>query len=80
VIADLISPTQAAVFAALEAGVTLAPVHDHVKQDTEPPFVKIGTIEGTNVGSKEEPREEFEVEVHSIYRGADRSSFAGHHE
>jgi hypothetical protein len=73
VIADLISPTQAAVFAALEAGVQGAPVYDHVKQDTPPPFVKIGTIEGTNVGSKEDPREEFDVEVHTIYRGADRS-------
>jgi hypothetical protein len=70
---DLMSPTQAAVFAALEAGVTLAPVYDHVKQGTEPNFVKIGAINGTNEGAREEQREEFEVEVHSIYRGADRT-------
>jgi hypothetical protein len=69
---DLMAPTQAAVFAALEAGVTLAPVHDHVNQGTEPNFVKIGAINGTNEGAREEQREEFEVEVHSIYRGKDR--------
>ena len=46
---DLMAPTQAAVFAALEAGVTLAPVHDHVKAGTEPNFVKIGAINGTNL-------------------------------
>jgi hypothetical protein len=70
---DLMSPTQAAVFRALEAGVTLAPVYDHVKPGTEPNFVKIGAINGTNEGAREEQREEFEVEVHSIYRGADRT-------
>jgi hypothetical protein len=45
-----------------------------VKQGTEPNFVKIGAINGTNEGAREEQREEFEVEVHSIYRGADRAS------
>jgi hypothetical protein len=70
---DLMSPTQAAVFKALETGVTLAPVHDHVKPGTEPDFVKIGAINGTNEGAREEQREEFEVEIHSIYRGADRT-------
>jgi hypothetical protein len=70
---DLMSPTQAAVFTALEAAVSLAPVHDHVKPGTEPDFVKIGAINGTNEGAREEQREEFEVEVHSIYRGADRT-------
>jgi hypothetical protein len=73
-IPDLLSPTQAAVFTALEAGVTLAPVYDSVKQGTEPPFVKIGTINGTNEGTKEDPRELFEVEIHTIYRGLDRTS------
>jgi hypothetical protein len=70
---DLMSPTQAAVFTALEAGVSLAPVHDHVKPGTEPDFVKIGAINGTNEGARDEQREEFEVEVHSIYRGSDRA-------
>jgi hypothetical protein len=70
---DLMAPAQAAVFAALDAGVTRAPVHDHVKQGTEPNFVKIGAINGTNQGAREEQREEFEVEIHSIYRGSDRA-------
>lgn len=70
---DLVSPTQAAVYAALAAGVTLAPVHDHVKQGTEPNFVQIGAIEVGNEGSKEEQRERIEVEVHTIYRGKDRA-------
>jgi hypothetical protein len=70
---DLMSPTQAAVFSALEAGVTKAAVYDHVKQGIGPNFVKIGAIYGTNEGAREEQREEFEVEVHSIYRGADRT-------
>jgi hypothetical protein len=69
---DLLTPTQAAIFKALEAGVTLAPVYDHVKPDTQPNFVKIGAIDGTNQSAREEQREEFEVEVHTIYRGADR--------
>src|SRR4051794_12165799 len=74
---DLMMPTQAAVFKALEAGVTLAPVYDHVKPGTEPNFVKIGAIDGTNQSAREEQREEFEVEVHSIYRGADRGELMG---
>lgn len=71
---DLLSPTQAAIFAALEAGVTSAPVLDSVKQDTPPPFVKIGAIDGTNDSARDEQREEFEIEVHTIYRGGDRTA------
>jgi hypothetical protein len=70
---DLLAPTQAAVFTALAAGVHLAPVMDTVKQDTKPNFVKIGSIDGTNLGAREEQFEEFEVEVHTIYRGSDRA-------
>jgi hypothetical protein len=71
---DLMSATQAAVFGALDDRVTLAPVHDHVKQDTDPPFVKIGTIETISEGGKDEQAETLQVEVHTIYRGADRSA------
>lgn len=70
---DLMSATQEAVFRALEAGVTLATVHDHVKQDMQPPFVKLGTIETDNEGDKKDQRELLQVEVHTIYRGSDRS-------
>jgi hypothetical protein len=70
---DLMSAGQAAIFAALETGVVLATVHDHVKQDTAPPFVKIGAIATNNEGGKGEQAETLEVEIHTIYRGADRS-------
>lgn len=70
---DLMAPTQAAFFTALEAGVTRAAVYDHVKQGTQPNFVKIGVIHGTNEGAREEQLEQFEVEVHTVYRGGDRS-------
>jgi hypothetical protein len=70
---DLMAPTQAAVFTALKSGVSKVPVHDHVKPGTEPSFVKIGAINGTNDSAREEQREEYEVEIHSIYRGADRT-------
>lgn len=71
---DLMSATQLAFFQALEAGVTLAAVHDHVKQDTNPPFVQVGTIETVNEGAKDEQSERLEVEIHTIYRGADRAA------
>jgi hypothetical protein len=70
---DLMSAGQEAVFVALEAGVDLASVHDHVKQDTDPPFVKIGEITTSNEGTKGDQAEILEVEVHTVYRGADRS-------
>lgn len=70
---DLLTPTQAAVYAALKSRVTLAPVYDHVKQDTQPDFVKIGAIDGTNEGARDEQREQFIVEVQSVYRGGDRT-------
>lgn len=71
---DLMSAAQSAVFAALSAGVSAAPVRDHVKQDTQPPFVKIGAIETDNEGDKHDQRELLSVEIHTIYRGADRTA------
>lgn len=70
---DLLTATQAAAFAALEAGVTLAETYDVIPQDTQPNFVKIGEIKIVNVGSKHAQAERFEVEVQSIYRGKDRT-------
>jgi hypothetical protein len=72
---DLLSPTQAAVVAALQAGVNsdLAAVYDTVDQDTQPPFVIVGEIRSTNDSAREEQLEEFEVDVHSVYRGGDRT-------
>jgi hypothetical protein len=67
------SAAQGAAFAALTSGVSQAAVHDHVKQDTQPPFVKIGAIESASDGGKGEQLELITIEVHSIYRGADRT-------
>ncbi len=73
---DLMSATQQAVFRALLAGVPghIAAVYDHIDQDTQPPFVRIGAIEAVNESDKSDQCERFEVEVHSIYRGSDRSA------
>lgn len=71
---DLMRATQDAFFEALSAAVppTLATVRQHVKQDTRPPLVIIGTIESDNEGSGEQT-EHLYVEVQSIYRGGDRA-------
>jgi hypothetical protein len=73
---DLMSPTQEAVFEALADAIPdeVAEVLDHVPQDRPiERFVKLGAIEEENVGTKDEPRSRFEIEVHTIYRGTDRS-------
>jgi hypothetical protein len=72
---DLTTAVQNAVFAALKAHVPaqLGGAHDHVKQDTPPPFNKIGAIEVANEGGKGEQRERFVIEVHSIHRGNSRA-------
>lgn len=72
---DLMSAAQEAAFKALAAAIPpeLAEVYDHVPQGTEPNFVKLGAIEASNEGDKDDQRERFELEVHTIYRGADRS-------
>ena len=69
---DLMSATQEGVYGPLKAAVSLAAVHDHVKQGTQPPFVQLGSIDSSNEGTKHEQRELISFEVHTIYRGADR--------
>lgn len=71
---DLMSAVQAAVFATLAQAIdpAVAEVFDHVPQDFEGTFIKVGAIECVNEGSKDEQGERFEVEVHTIYRGTDR--------
>ena len=72
---DLMSATQAAMFARLAAAIApeTASVHDHVKQDAAMPFVRLGQIDSEGVGGKGEQEERFEVEVQTLYRGTDRS-------
>jgi hypothetical protein len=74
---DLMSATQTAVYQALVSGGLSIPVYDHVKQDTQPNFIKIGHISCANEGTKEDQQERFEVEIHAIYRGSDRGELLG---
>lgn len=71
---DLIAGSRGAVFALLEAGVTLAPVFDTVEQDSKPPFVMIDEIEWENEGSKAEPLLKISLKVATVYRGGDRDA------
>ena len=72
---DLLTPAQDAVIAALKAGVPtqLGSVHQHVKQDTQPPFVMVGSIDASNEGSKGSQSENITVELHFVTRGPSRA-------
>jgi hypothetical protein len=72
---DLMSAVQAAVFSKLEADMPeeLAAVFDTVPQDHKGDFVLLGAIEGSNEGRPGEQSERFEIEVHAVYQGKDRS-------
>lgn len=72
---DLITPSQDAVIARLKAGVPaqLGSVHQHVKQDTPPPFVMVGSIDASNEGSKGSQAETITVELHFVTRGPSRA-------
>lgn len=72
---DLIEPAQDAVIALLKAGVPaeLGSVHQHVKQDTKPPFVMVGSIDSTNEGAKGSQTELISVELHFVFRGSARA-------
>lgn len=74
-IVDLITPSQDAVIACLKAGVPpqLGSVHQHVKQDTQPPFVMVGSIDVSNEGSKGSQSELVSVELHFVTRGSTRA-------
>lgn len=74
-IVDLITPSQDAVIARLKAGVPpeLGSVHQHVKQDTPPPFVMVGSIDSSNEGSKGSQSEAITVELHFVTRGSSRA-------
>ena len=72
---DLLTPSQDAVIAKLKAGVppALGSVHQHVKQDTQPPFVMVGSIDAANEGSKGAQAENITVELHFVTRGPTRA-------
>ena len=74
-IVDLVTPSQDAVVARLKADVPpeLGSVHQHVKQDTKPPFVMVGSIDISNEGSKGSQTELVSVELHFVTRGSSRA-------
>jgi hypothetical protein len=71
---DLLTPTQDAFYAALKQGVSpnIANVRQHVKENTPPPLLIVGTIESDDEGGKHQQLERMQVEIQSVYRGADR--------
>jgi hypothetical protein len=74
-IIDLLTPSQDAVIARLKAGVPpdLGTVHQHVSQDTKPPFVMVGAIDSSNEGGKGSQTELISVELHYVFRGSTRA-------
>ena len=66
-----------AIFAAgITVGGTVWPVYDTVPQGTQPPFLKIGTVETSDEGRPGEQFERLNVEVIGVYRGGDRADLA----
>lgn len=61
--ADADDAVEAAAFAALDAGVTLAPVHQHVPQDTAPPVVIVGDIDDDPTGFASKDDEDGDREI-----------------
>ena len=59
-------------FARLEAQVTLAPVFQHVPENTPPPVVIIGDITSENQGTKESPLMLFTVAIVTVTKGHER--------
>ncbi|MEH3098873.1 tail completion protein gp17 [Sphingomonas adhaesiva] len=47
-------------------------VRHSLKQGAQPPFHLIGDIASADAGGKDEQAEDIEVDVHTVYRGADR--------
>jgi hypothetical protein len=76
---DLMQATQDGFYAALKAGIpaNVANVRQHVKENTPPPLVIVGTIESDNEAPKGDQLERLTVEIQSIYRGADRAVLLG---
>lgn len=68
----LIERARAAVYVRLEAAVG-GPVFDHLPQDTQPPFRKIGEIEWTSGDAKFDGTIHVTVELITLYRGEDRA-------
>lgn len=74
---NLLLATQTAVFKAMSehTGLTaLAPVYQHVPQDTQPPMTIVGKIESENIGGKGDQLERITVDIVTVYRGTGRAA------
>lgn len=67
-----ISATEQAVYDALDAGVTLASVYQHVPEDTAPPVVVIGDIEAEPLETKGDTDRSLSVTITCVAQGEER--------
>lgn len=70
---NAVSAVEAAAYTALSAGVTLAPVHQHVPQDTPPPIVIVADMDAERLGTKEgDPDRSITLSIVSVVEGKAR--------
>lgn len=69
---DAKSAVEAAAYAALSAGVTLAPVWQHAPQDVPPPVVIIGDMDDEPIGTKDDPDRRVSVSILTVVEGEER--------
>lgn len=72
---DLLTATQTAIYTALNVApvTSLAPVTQHVIEDTDPPLVIIGDVSFEPIGGKSGGLDRATVEVVTLYRGSKRT-------
>ena len=72
---DLATATQDAIYAALNvtAVTDLAPVYQHVPENTDPPIVIVGDINFEPIGAKDGGLDRASAEIVSFYRGPKRA-------
>jgi hypothetical protein len=70
---NAVSAVEAAAFTALSAGVTLAPVHQHVPQDAPPPLVIVADMDAERLGTKEgDPDRSITLSIVTVTEGEAR--------
>jgi len=52
-------------------------VRHSLKQGTQPPFHLVGDMDSDSIGGKDEQFEQINVDVHTVYKGADRRELLG---
>lgn len=71
---DLLTAAQDAIFDALNvpAVTDIAPVFQHVPEDTQPPVVIIGAMNRTAAGAKDSIMDRITIEIVTLYRAPSR--------